>query len=113
MVKTKVVKKQKHEQKTSYVFPDKKKKIKENLTEIKANSDYRPKGDWWDDILSGETCRTENMDKLFAAIGRAKDQRKSLNIQVQPEKSDVFAAYITLLVTEEDTIAPSKKGKRK
>lgn len=74
---------------------------------------YRPKGDWWDDIMSGETCRTADFDKVIVSLGRARDCRKGLTITAQPELQTEYAWYITLLATQEDTVPPSKKGKKK
>lgn len=111
MVKTKIVAKKKQAPKPKEKAN--KKVIEDNIVESRVTNEYRAKGDWWDDILSGETCRTGNLDKVIAALGRARDSRKGLNIQAIPERADQYFWYITLIMTEEDAIPPSKKGKKK
>lgn len=126
MVKTKVVKKLggmaklrrpgQQEEEPKLV---KKKSMAEVHTETKPlkKGEFREQGDWWNDIMSGETCRTANFDKVVAALGRGRDQFKGLNIQYIPDHLQHFW-YITRIMTEDDIKKPSekvidKKGKRK
>ena len=99
MVKTKIVKKS-----AAKVKPP---------VEVKTTNkgDYREKGDWWNDIMSGETCRTFNFDKVIAALGRARDEKRGLNVQGFHERGTP-TWYITLILTENET-KPAEKGKRK
>lgn len=97
MVKTKIVNKK---------APAK--KVKEPM-EVKPNKNYHPKGDWWEDIMSGETCRTGNFDKVVSALGRSRDDLRGLNVQAIPDRG-VMYWYITLIVTETET---KKKGSKK
>lgn len=111
MVKTKVVNKKappaKAAAKSQPLPKSSGKKVAEPV-EVKANKDYRPAGDWWDDILSGETCRTGTFDKVVVALGRSRDESRGLNVQAIPDRGTMYW-YITLIVVENET----KKGKRK
>lgn len=63
---------------------------------------HRPAGDWWQDILSGETCRTSDLDKVRNIVERCSQQGKGINIQGLPERGNYFF-YITRIMTQKET----------
>lgn len=132
MVKTKVVKKQTHEK-------GDKKIIQKNLFEAKASKkgEYRTKdqpfggmGDdeevkplkegmnngWWQSMQDGETCRTTDSNKVYAAVGMSLKEGQGINIQGFQEDK-VYCWYMTRILTKTDSQKPSekiaKKGKMK
>lgn len=84
-------------------------------TEVKPSgkTEARAAGDWWNDIMSGETCRVSDEGKIVAALTKAFKDKIGLNIQMYEHAGGVYYCYITRIMTEQDTIPPSQKRKRK
>lgn len=90
---------------------DKKRKINAAVhTEVPANKKGvdRPARDWWEDIMSGETCRTGDIEKVQAAITRSHQERKGLNIQTNPERNGTYFWYISRIYTDSENMKGRK-----
>lgn len=124
MVKTKPAVKRKakpvedEEEMTTTIKPVTKKQqrdiIDKNVTHVKAYDPktVRPKGDWWADLLSGETCRTSDKEKMHTLIDRAIEERRSFNIQGIAERNQTYYFYVTNICTTEEQTPPSQKKKK-
>lgn len=78
--------------------------IEQNITEAKATDSkgYRTKQDWWEDIMSFDTCRTSDMEKVIVALGRCKEAGYAFNLQGMTERGNYFF-FITRMADENET----------
>lgn len=83
-------------------------------TEVPANKkgDYRQADDWWDDILSGETCRCSSEEKIKSILTRAFREEIGLNVQMYLHNDGKYYCYMTRIMGEEESTPPSKRKKK-